>query len=330
MSFQALAGNCIFVSSIVQLLNCHIMKEEIKNWFQSDRKFETGRSLFFKYSNNLSFKTVLNRQGNNPGNYSRMCYELAKLAGIPEMVYKRILSVPISREVIEVKPDQVDINSLDPKVILDNIELYNLAGLKWFNLQRLYRASSHKGARTKEEILSALTGMKHSKLNQVVPEEVKRAFRLRQEFPFLSTRECPDTLKILVNDMLSAHEQYMDGHGKLVEAMDPAAIEALSGSVVENYLENRQIWQELNHYKEKGTILGKHPIFDWIKRKETISRMPVPELVKLKDQLENNIPRTIKKINDEPEHPKTGERQQRVEQFKLELSEVKRLLNING
>lgn len=307
-----------------------MLKDEIKKWFESDRSYEAGRTLFFKYSSNLAFKSVLNRQGNTSSNYARLCYELAKLAGIPEPLYKRILLTPVIKQSANVpEAVKVDINTLAAEDILKDVELYNLDELKYPNLLQVYKSSNLKGARSKVDIKNALTELKSNKLVQAVPEEVKRAFRLRQEFPFLYTKECPDTLKILVADMITAHELYVQSHAGLIESMDENTIAALSKSVVENYLENRLIWEELNHYKVKGTILGKHPIFDWIKRKEEIGKMAVPDLVKLKDQLENNIPRTVKKITDEPEHTKTAERQQRVEHFRKELAEVKRLLSIN-
>lgn len=102
----------------------------------------------------------------------------------------------------------------------------------------------------------------------------------------------------------------------------------LNSDTVENYLENRSIYDELNHYKEKGTILGKHKIFDRLKRTESIRDMKLSELFQLKLQLENNLVRNKKKLRDDPNHPQTKARRDRCDQMKMELKEIMKILNL--
>lgn len=158
-----------------------------------------------------------------------------------------------------------------------------------------------------------------------MPQAVIGVVKLRKEFPFLGRKNCPDQLKILVADKITAYEDYVKGHEALY---DPEKILKVSGPTVEAFLNNRDIFAELNHYKETGQLLGKHPIFAQGSRIEEIRKMSVPELVKLKDSLTNNIDRTKKKIKDDPKHKETKNRKARVKEQEKELAEVKQLLKI--
>lgn len=308
------------------------MKEKIKNWFLSDREFETGKQLFMKYGTNLSFKNMLNRGGHSPDNYKFLCYELAKIAEIPEPVYKQMLKTPLVNQ----KPDKneltnVDINLLPIDRLADQIEIVDISELKWPVIQKLVKhLKLNPVGKKKADFISALEEAKKQKFVSIVPDNVKRSIKLREEFPFLKQKDCPDVLKVLVNDMLTAYDEFVSGHEKLLEATTEEEIKSLTETVVENYLDNREIWEELNHYKQKGETLGKHPVFAWMKRKAEIEAMKEADLVILRDQLKNKIPRTKKKIEDEPEHKETAKRLERVAQFEKELELVNKLLGIDG
>ncbi|HNW74557.1 MAG TPA: hypothetical protein PKN44_13090 [Bacteroidales bacterium] len=140
--------------------------------------------------------------------------------------------------------------------------------------------------------------------------------------------DCPAELKILVADMLSAHENYVQAHDLLFTATTHEDLHAASVQAVENYLENRRIWKELNHYKRTGELLGEHPIFSWIHRQKEIRSMRVSELVKLKARLENNLVRNRAALRRQPGHPQTRARQNRIKKMEMELSEVNRLINL--
>lgn len=162
-----------------------------------------------------------------------------------------------------------------------------------------------------------------------IPEKIRIAViggvKLREEFPFLKDPKCPDQLKILVADKITAYEGYVKGHEDL---FDPEKILQSSGLTVESFINNREIFDELNHYKETGQFLGNHPVFLQNSRIDEIRKMTNPELIKLRDQLINNIDRTKKKIKDEPKHLETKNRKARVDDQEKELMEVKKLLNL--
>lgn len=165
-------------------------------------------------------------------------------------------------------------------------------------------------------------------LLEEVPPEVRKVFRLREEFPFLSEKECPDELKILVADLLSSHDRYIADHEKLFAATTPEEIAELSASVVENYLENREIWDELNHFKTEGKPLGVHPVWQRTARLEELKKLSNAELIKLSKNIPTNISRIAKKLEEDPENKETPKRQVALENYKWEHEEVKKLLNL--
>lgn len=153
-------------------------------------------------------------------------------------------------------------------------------------------------------------------------------FNLRKEFPFLSQPSCPDAFKILVADMITAYERYTSLHPELfmVESTEEAFEKA--DALIDSYLENQSIWKELNHYKATGQILGEHHYFDEQNRKAELMKKSVPELIKLKDQLDMNIWRNRKKMTDDPKPHLFKSRQDRINQQESDLKIVKSLLNI--
>lgn len=163
-----------------------------------------------------------------------------------------------------------------------------------------------------------------------IPEQIRKTIRLRDDFPFLDSPDCPQEFKILVHDMLTAYGQYVEGHKRLFEATTGEELQEIAASVVENYIENREIWDELNYYKATGQILGKHPIFSQTDRLKEIQGMTTAEQVKLQKNLMNNIARTKQKITEQPDHENTTERKQSVAKFEVELQEVNRILGLDA
>jgi hypothetical protein len=156
----------------------------------------------------------------------------------------------------------------------------------------------------------------------------KRSFRT--EFPFLSRANCPPELKALAADKITAWENYTAAHEKLFDCNSLDQCYETAFDVVENYLENRLIYEELEYYGKNGSILGKHRIFDQYKKYQRLRGYNVIELVKLHEKtLPHRIWRieSVIKKGDKPHL--AGEWQKRLEEAQAELAEVKRLLNIN-
>ena len=164
-----------------------------------------------------------------------------------------------------------------------------------------------------------------------LPEMVKKSIKLRDEFPFLKNPECPNELKVLVADMLTNYDQYVLAHEELFTAEGNTEALAAVAATVENYIENRAIWDELNHYKVNGTVLGVHPIFKQNEQFAELRKLTTQDLYKRKATLYNAMARVKKQLKDEAEaKPElTKQRQDSLAEKEAEYKEVLRLLNIN-
>lgn len=128
--------------------------------------------------------------------------------------------------------------------------------------------------------------------------------------------------------MLSAHDQYLEGHSMLFSCSSNEQILQACNQTVENYLANRAIWNELTHYKKHNAILGAHPIFDWIRRRDKIHQMTIAEMVKLRDRHANNLVRARKTLRDNPGHLLSQKRKENIARLERELKEIHALLNL--
>ncbi len=305
-------------------------KESILQWLKTDRDYNTGVALYQKHGSNLAFKTMINRYPESKQTFKQLCYELAMDGGINERILKQILDKPLQKAQPEKQSEpEKTINDLPIEELARLIDIVDISKLDYFKAKQLVSHLDLKPAsRKKNDVLKAVEAFKLEKVKKEVPDKIKHTMKLREEFPFLTKKDCPGELKELVADMLTAYDNYTQAHAKLFENISQQEVEELSKTVVENYLENRAIWKELNHYKEHGKVLGEHPIFDWFQRRDEIRQMKEGDLVKLRDQLKNKLPRTKKKIKEEPDHKDTEKRKERVLQFESELDLVNQLLKI--
>ena len=148
----------------------------------------------------------------------------------------------------------------------------------------------------------------------------------REEWPFLSEPDCPPELKILAADKITAYHEYVRGHEELFSCITIDECYNTAKKVVENYKRNRKILSEFAYYREHGKCLGKHEIFASMKRLESLRRMSPVELVRKQKNLSGAIWRIKNELKkgDKP-HLRT-EREARLKEKSLELSEVNRLL----
>lgn len=237
----------------------------------------------------------------------------------------------------------------------DGVRLY--AGLP--NKPRLMAALDRNPAKHRELLnleICGMLGITIARFNQIIKEhgskktedrrpkpEVKPETRnqepgtfkkrsFRAQFPFLSRPGCPTELKALAADKITAWENYTAGHEKLFDCSSLDECYHVAFEVVENYLENRLIYEELEYYGQHGSILGKHRIFDQYKKYERLRGYNVIELVELlKKTLPHRIWRIESEIKKGDKPHLLGERQKRMQEVQDELAEVKRLLGIaNG
>lgn len=106
---------------------------------------------------------------------------------------------------------------------------------------------------------------------KVSPEETKK-LRFRERFSCLKSKDCPEVLKLLVNDMFASYDAYREAHNTLASLPPDAPLEKtapLARTAVEEMLNDRMSWDELAYYQEHHTLLGEHPdVKDYLKWKE--------------------------------------------------------------
>ena len=97
---------------------------------------------------------------------------------------------------------------------------------------------------------------------------------------------------------------------------------AVSFELVNTFIEDYRIKQELDYYKNHHGVLGKHRIFESQSRVDKMRKMSVKELIWKEKQLRDNIWR-IK--SDKPYL--LHEREQRLKEREKELELVTRMLD---
>ena len=148
----------------------------------------------------------------------------------------------------------------------------------------------------------------------------------REEFSFLIEKSCPVELEALASRKFSRYHAYVELHFQLRDCTDLNQCTSVSRQLIDSYIENRMIWDELNYYQQNKSLLGKHPIFNEFKRRKELLGLPIKELVKRQKQIENNIWRVTNELNKGDKPHLDIERRERLAGYKAELEEVNRLL----
>lgn len=150
--------------------------------------------------------------------------------------------------------------------------------------------------------------------------------KFRDEYPFLRNATCPAELKILAADKLTAWENYTSTHASLFNCVTPEECYTTARKVLDNYLENRRIFEELDYYREHGRPLGKHPIFERLRKIRAFKKLTIPELFRAQKRLQYRVwwLRTAIDKNDKPhlrEH-----REALLMEYEAQLLEVDKII----
>jgi hypothetical protein len=132
------------------------------------------------------------------------------------------------------------------------------------------------------------------------PEPVRKMIRFREKYPFLNSPDCPDILKVLVADMFTAYGNYKAAFVRLQTLGDADSAQAAAEceTIVTEYLKNREIWDELEHYRETGSILGKAAKFREMEATEDLTALSDVELVGKLNSANSNVSKHKKKLDD--------------------------------
>ena len=130
---------------------------------------------------------------------------------------------------------------------------------------------------------------------------------IRTKFPFLSDPSCPDILMVLVADMFTAYGQYKDSYAKLQEMPDDAdLIEAqkLARDTVDSYIANREIWEELEYYRDNHELLGKCEKVKELLEADDLTKKDDTELLKALQSARTQISKAKGKLKGADEDQK--------------------------
>lgn len=254
-------------------------RKEIIAYLSGPRDYAEGVALYNRYGINLRLKrqfaleaTAVTRE--------ILHDELRKLAGLSEVEFNRLprLAVVKSAPVADTET---------PKAVKDDesalMELADSFGVTVDELvspdfQERVLAMDENADRI-DELTDELETAR-SKYAEA-PEPVRKMIRFREKYPFLNSTDCPDVLKILVADMFTAYGNYKAAHARLqvLGDADSATAAADCETVVTEYLKNREIWDELEYYRENGAILGKAAKFREMEAAEDLTKISDVDLM---------------------------------------------------
>ncbi|QQV89991.1 hypothetical protein M1M27_gp47 [Cellulophaga phage Ingeline_1] len=276
-------------------------KNAVIAYIEQDRTLSGGRNLYNKLpQKNMAIQGSFTRMPTNETNIRKVCYELAKAVGLPERNLNILLQKPITKpELTTVNTDAKvaqDLLSVNDRLLLFTRETVDYKTAKAFIKELELKPVSNK----KEDIYIALEDARVRLVDDKLfdlPENVKASIKLREQFPFLRESTCPDSLKLLVNELITAYDNFKTQQPNLHEALTEGDAAGIAANIVKNYIENKEAWNELEHYKANGTILGVHPMFERLQLKDDITALPTLDLVSKISNLKINIGKNSKKNN---------------------------------
>lgn len=135
-------------------------------------------------------------------------------------------------------------------------------------------------------------------------EDEKSGLTISVQYPFLREADCPDELKILVADAITAFHNFRAAHTELYEKVvmpentlltEDEIYEIASGLLTDFEL-NREIHAELEHYAKTKEILGEHERFADLKRTRELDALTAVDLTRKINNLKSQLSKKRKKL----------------------------------
>lgn len=287
-------------------------KNQITEYLAGSRDYSEGVSLYQRFGQNLRLKRLFITDDTQTTK-EILFEELRKLAGLTEQEFAHL-----PRRAATPKPT---LNGLTAKAIIFDDPKDNEATLKELadsfgvtvdelvspDFQERVLAMDENADRI-EELTDQLDEAR-SKYAET-PEPIKKMIRFREKYPFLNSPDCPDVLKVLVADMFTSYDNYKAAHARLQVLADDEAAAAVADceKAVTEYLKNREIWDELEYYRENGTILGKAAKFREMEAAEDYTKLSEIDLMKKLQSANVNESKHRKAVNTAKEKGETNDR----------------------
>ncbi|MDR0874222.1 MAG: hypothetical protein LBN27_12280 [Prevotellaceae bacterium] len=183
--------------------------------------------------------------------------------------------------------------------------------------------------------LLRIAGVSEDSIVVVKPQEVIRpvtieatpaAPKFREQFPFLSDPACPPELKILAADKITAYRNAVVAHQRLIDCKDVNECAAMARTIVDNWIENDACFDELRYYGEMRRVLGKHRIFDEMKRLQELRKSSAKDIFKRRENIIGKINRIKYEIKKADKPHLLAERERRLREAEFLLAETDKII----
>lgn len=165
-------------------------------------------------------------------------------------------------------------------------------------------------------------------------ETVDESKSIREEYPFLNDKDCPEELLIVVGKKIGAWKRYQELHAQIqnfdVEKDGEQTLTELTAQATAEYEDNQSLDLELKHYAEKKEVLAAHPSLVEFRIKKEVDTMSKDELHKYVNSSKtffSRVPKDLEKFKDDAE--KIADIKKKAADRELKLTLVKNKLGIN-
>lgn len=305
---------------------------------QFNKAFELYRKSPHK---NLGVERRLNMAGFTEDGLQNLLYDLKQLHQISDVEVKNY-----KKETTAVNVES-DIPFFITLMDKDQLKNWMKEGCKETNLtvDELIQFSQDEG---KEELTTNLIEAKQEfefenytfaddknlHPNLEASEKVDEAKSIREEYPFLNDKDCPEELLIVVGKKIGAWKRYQELHAMIqnfdVEKDGEEALTKLTAEATAEFEDNQSLDLELKHYAENKEVLAAHPSLVEFRIKKEVDTMSKDELHKYVNSSKtffSRVPKDLEKFKDDAE--KIADIKKKAADRELKLTLVKNKLGIN-
>lgn len=148
--------------------------------------------------------------------------------------------------------------------------------------------------------------------------------RLRDNYPFIVEKDCPQELKVIFSDYVSTYQRIGRNRSLLLVATEHTPI---AGAIVSDTALNALCKKELDTYKKTGLFFRVHYIWARNEELEFFSKMTAIELTEEHKRLTHNIGRLQRQIADKRQERLKEDRQALLVGHERRLEIVSNILN---
>ncbi len=284
------------------------MKERIITYLKGPRAYAEGMTLYEQYGANLRLKATFRRLGETELTRITLLDELRRLAGLSEQQFRQLPRLadaaeqPAVAEKSENRAEEAGNRATEAEIRAEGAEIRaEEAEERAADAEIRAEEAEERAADAEERAQEAEKRASEAEENTLASESLKEMVNFRDRFPFLRLPDCPDVLKVIVSDLFAAYDRYRAAHAALAELPDDAdrkQAEQLAAEAVENYLQDRALLEELEHYRDHGILLGRHPTVAASMQTASLKDLSDLDVEKIRKNAASNASKWRKKLEE--------------------------------